>query len=174
MMNEASKLVVKIAGLGTIFWEKPGETVREQAVKNTTGFKRGRKDQLLYINEKTTNGMVRINCNSEGRIGRYADLIGTVYVSAGVERYGTKNRLLLHPRLLHYADIDAYLVCLNSAKHGNLDFKTLVSPFIGNVQLISASEKKGTQEVLLLMWSGSEVKTSLGRLGLSWILCNQN
>ena len=46
-------------------------------------------------------------------------------------------------------------------------------PFSGHVQLVSASARGRAQQVLILMWPGSKVTTTLGRLELSWILEHQ-
>ena len=67
--------------------------------------------------------------------------------------------------------IDCYLVALDSAIHGSIDLPS--QPFSGHVQLVSASERGRAQQLLILMWPGSTVTTTLGRLELSWILERQ-
>jgi hypothetical protein len=84
---------------------------------------------------------------------------------------GAENRFLLHPRVSGLLPVDCYLVALYSAIYGTIDLPS--QPFSGNVQLVSASARGRAQQILILMWPGSKVTTTLGRLELSWILERQ-
>jgi hypothetical protein len=161
------QLVVKCVSFGSLWWERPGDTIANRAVMNTTGFS---PREVRWWCEPTIlyGGVVRINSNRPNLIIRYDDLIGECYRSDGVVRNGNENRLFLHPRVSTTFPIDCYLVRISNARHGfvNLDSH----PFTGQIQLVSASKRYDQQELLLLMWPGSAVTTSLGRLELACLL----
>jgi hypothetical protein len=142
----------------------------DTALMNTTGFVLGSREVRCWCSPETS-GVVRINCNRSRPIARYEDEVGGVFLSHGVQRSGRENRLLLHPRVSESLRIDCYLVALDSAVHGSVDLSS--RPFSGHVQLVSASERGRAQQVLILMWPGSKVTTTFGRLELSWILEHQ-
>jgi hypothetical protein len=142
----------------------------DTALMNTTGFVLGSREVRCWCSPETS-GVVRINCNRSRPIARYEDEVGGVFLSHGVQRSGRENRLLLHPRVSESLRIDCYLVALDSAVHGSVDLHS--QPFSGHVQLVSASERGRAQQVLILMWPGSKVTTTFGRLELSWILEHQ-
>ncbi len=164
------KLAVKWAGCGSLWWHRPGATLARTALMNTTGFVHGSREVRCWCTPETS-GIVRLNCNRSRPIARYEDGVGGVYLSVGVVRAGAQNRLLLHPRVSDRLPVDCYLVALQSAIHGSIDLSS--HPFSGHVQLVSASERGGAQELLALMWPGSTVMSTLGRLELSWILKRQ-
>ena len=163
-------LAVKWVGCGALWWSRPGATLAETAVMNTTGFVLGTREVRRWCSPET-GGIVRINCNRSYPIARYEDEVGGVFLSQGVQRSGQQNRLLLHPRVSERRRIDCYLVALDSAVHGSVDLPS--RPFSGHVQLVSASERGRVQQLLLLMWPDSKVTTTFGRLELSWLLERQ-
>jgi hypothetical protein len=164
------KLTVKWAGCGSLWWRRPGATIADTALMNTSGFIHGSREARCWCTPETS-GFVRINCNRSRPIVRYEDEVGGVYLSDGVVRAGAENRLLLHPRVSDRLPIDCYVVALHSAMHGSIDLTS--HPFSGHVQLVSASERRRAQQLLILMWPYSTVTTTLGRLELSWILERQ-
>ena len=164
------KLIVKWAGCASLWWRRPGSTLADTALMNTTGFIHGSHEVRCWCAPET-GGFVHINCNRSRPITRYEDEVGEVYLSDGVVRAGAENRLLLHPRVSGLLPVDCYLVALYSAIHGTIDLPS--QPFSGNVQLVSASARGRAQQILILMWPGSKVTTTLGRLELSWILERQ-
>jgi hypothetical protein len=174
---------VKAAGFGSIWREKNSPTVTGQYLLNTTGFVAGKKQVWSHIEVVTDSpsgqttqslgGFVRLNCNRQPPIIRFEDEVNRVFLCAGVEGIGTgKRRLLLHPPVAEPCEIDAFLVRLDSEKHGSIDFHK-PPRFTGQIQLVSASCRNLVQEILLLMWTGSTVTTSLGELELPWILKRQ-
>lgn len=167
---QQGKLTVKWAGCGSLWWRRPGATTAETALMNTTGFIHGSRKVRCWCAPET-NGIVRINCNRSRPIIRYESEVGGVYLSAGIARMGAENRLLLHPRVSDRLPVDCYLVALDHDIHGSI--RHLCSAFAGQVQLVAGSERNGAQQVLVLMWPGSAVATTLGRLELSWILEHQ-
>jgi len=168
--SSQGKLAVKWAGSGALWWSRPGATLTDTALMNTTGFVLGSREVRCWCSPETS-GVVRINCNRSRPIARYEDEVGGVFLSHGVQRSGRENRLLLHPRVSESLRIDCYLVALDSAVHGSVDLHS--QPFSGHVQLVSASERGRAQQVLILMWPGSKVTTTFGRSELSWILEHQ-
>jgi len=164
------KLTVKWAGCGSLWWCKPGTTLADTALMNTTGFVHGSRQSRCWCAPEIS-GLVRINCNRSRPVTRYEEEVGGVYFSDGVVRAGAENRLFLHPRVSDRLPIDCYLVALNHDIHGSVRQRS--HAFSGQVQIISVSERKGAQQVLVLMWPGSTVTTTLGRLELSWILERQ-
>lgn len=165
-------LIVKCAGFGSVWWQRPGATLAHRAVMNTTGFVKGAEEVRCWCKPKLKyGGVVRINCNRSKPITRYEDLIGEVYQSPGVVRVGIENRLLLHPKVSSHLPIDCYLVQLISGIHGWVNLAS--RPFSEQVQFVSASKRYGQQEVLVLMWPGSTVTTTLGKLEVPWILKRQ-
>ena len=164
------KLIVKWAGCGALWWRRPGVTLTDTALMNTTGFIHGSREARCWCTPETS-GFVRINCNRSRPITRYEDEVGGTYLSDGVVRAGAENRLLLHPRVSGRLPVDCYLVALHSELHGSIHLPS--QPFSGHVQLVSASERGLAQQFLILMWLGSKVTTTLGRLELSWILERQ-
>ncbi len=165
-----ARLTVKWAGCGALWWRRPGATPAATALMNTTGFIRGSRGVRCWCAPETS-GYVRGNCNRRRPITWYEDEVGGVYLSDGVVRVGAENRLLLHPRVNDRLPIDCYLVALQSAIHGSINLTS--RPFSGHVQLVSASARGCAQQLLVLMWPGSTVTTTLGRLELSWILERQ-
>jgi hypothetical protein len=165
-----AKLTVKWAGCGALWWRRPGATPAATALMNTTGFIRGSRGVRCWCTTETS-GFVRINCNRSRPITRYEDEVGGVYLSDGVVRAGAENRLLLHPRVSDRLPVDCYLVALNHDIHGSIRQRS--GDFSGRVQIVSVSECKRAQQLLVLMWPGSTVTTTLGRLELSWILEHQ-
>ena len=137
---------------------------------NTTGFIHGSREARCWCTPETS-GFVRINCNRSRPITRYEEEVGGVYLSDGVVRAGAENRLLLHPRVSDRLPVDCYLVALDHNIHGSIRQRSCA--FSGRVQIVSVSERKGAQQVLVLMWPGSTVTTTLGRLELTWILEHQ-
>ena len=164
------RLTVKWAGCGALWWSRPGATLAEAAVMNTTGFVMGAREVRRWCSPETS-GIVRINCNRSYPIARYENEVGGVFLSQGVVRSGQQNRLLLHPRVSERRRINCYLVALDSAVHGSVDLPS--RPFSRHVQLVSASERGRVQQLLLLMWPDSKVTTTFGRLELSWLLERQ-
>ena len=166
---------VKCAGLGSLWWVRPGAQVRHMALINTTGFVFGSKDVHCYFDDKKTAGKVRFNCDRIPPITRFENEIGGVYSSEGVTRQGSENRLLLHPRIGDNRPIDCYLIAIDSAIHGLVDLNSTF--FSGRAQLVSASQgrhlQQVVQQVLVLMWPGSSVTTTHGRMELSWIVEHQ-
>ena len=163
-------LAVKWAGCGSLWWHRPGANIAGTALMNTTGFIHGSHEARCWCTPETS-GIVRLNCNRSRPITRYEEEVGRVYLTDGVVRAGGENRLLLHPRVSDRHPIDCYLVALNHDVHGLIRQRS--HAFSGQAQIISVSERKGAQQVLVLMWPGSTVTTTLGRLELSWILERQ-
>jgi hypothetical protein len=164
------RLTVKWAGCGSLWWHRPGANIAGTALMNTTGFIHGSHEARCWCTPETS-GIVRLNCNRSRPITRYEEEVGRVYLTDGVVRAGGENRLLLHPRVSDRHPIDCYLVALNHDVHGLIRQRS--HAFSGQAQIISVSERKGAQQVLVLMWPGSTVTTTLGRLELSWILERQ-
>lgn len=164
------KLTVKWAGCGALWWRRPGVTLTDTALMNTTGFIHGSREARCWCTPETS-GFVRINCTRSRPITRYEGEAGGVYLSDGVVRAGAENRLLLHPRVSNRLPVDCYLVALDHNIHGSVRQRSCA--FSGRVQIVSVSERKGAQQVLVLMWPGSTVTTTLGRLELTWILERQ-
>jgi len=164
------KLTVKWAGCGSLWWRRPGATLADTALMNTSGFILGSREVRCW-SAPETSGFVRINCNRSRPVTRYEDEVGGVYHSDGVVRAGVENRLLLHPRVSDRLPVDCFLVALNHDIHGSI--RQVSGAFTGRVQIVSVSERKGAQQLLVLMWPGSTVTTTLGRLELSWILEHQ-
>jgi hypothetical protein len=164
------KLTVKWVGCGSLWWRRPGATIADTALMNTTGFIHGSREARCWSTPETS-GFVRINCNRPRPIVRYEDEVGGVYLSDGVVRAGAENRLLLHPRVSDRLPVDCFLVALNHDIHGSIRQRS--GAFSGQVQIVSVSEREGAQQLLVLMWPYSTVTTTLGRLELSWILERQ-
>lgn len=165
-----AKLIVKWAGCGSLWWTRPGARLADTALMNTTGFIHGSREARCWCAPETS-GFVRINCNRSRPITRYEEEVGGIFLSDGVLRTDAENRLLLHPRVSDRHPIDCYLVALNHDVHGSVRLRS--HAFSGQAQIISVSERKGAQQALVLMWPGSTVTTTLGRLELSWILERQ-
>ena len=55
--------------------------------------------------------------------------------------------------------------------HGSIDLPSQPSPDMSSS--FQSSERRRAQQILVLMWPGSTVTTTLGRLELSWILERQ-
>jgi hypothetical protein len=161
------QLTVKWAGCGSLWWRRPGATLADSALMNTSGFIHGSREVRCWCTPETS-GFVRINCNRSRPIARYEDEVGGVYLSDGVVRAGAENRLLLHPRVSDRLPVDCFLVALNHEIHGSIRQRS--GAFSGRLQIVSVSERKRAQQLLVLMWPGSTVTTTLGRLELSWIL----
>ena len=161
------QLTVKWAGCGSLWWRRPGATLADSALMNTSGFIHGSREARCWCTPETS-GFVRINCNRFRPIARYEDEVGGVYLSDGVVRAGAENRLLLHPRVSDRLPVDCFLVALNHDIHGSIRQRS--GAFSGRLQIVSVSERKRAQQLLVLMWPGSTVTTTLGRLELSWIL----
>jgi hypothetical protein len=164
------QLTVKWAGCGSLWWRRPGATIADTALMNTSGFIHGSREARCWCTPETS-GFVRINCNRSRPIVRYEDEVGGVYLSDGVVRAGAESRLLLHPRVSDRLPVDCFLVALNHDIHGWIRQRS--GAFSGRLQIVSVSERKRAQQLLVLMWPGSTVTTTLGRLELSWILEHQ-
>ena len=164
------ELTVKWAGCGSLWWRRAGATLADTALINTTGFIRGARELRCWRTQETS-GIVRLNCNRSRPVTRYEDEVGGVFLSDGVVRAGAENRLLLHPRVSDRLPVDCYLVALYHDIHGSIRQRSCA--FSGRLQIVSVSERKRAQQLLVLMWPGSTVTTTLGRLELSWILEHQ-
>jgi hypothetical protein len=171
-------MIVKVAGLGSLTWVRPGEGLRHKALLSTTGFKARNGDLRCYCDEANSAGVVRFNCNRTPQIIYFDDVIGEVYRTEGIKRCGTENRLFLSVPVSGRLPVDCYLVCLDleASETGLINWRHNQGHqhfCSGPSKLLSASERGHRQQLLALMWPGSFVTTTRGILELSWILAHQ-
>ena len=156
--------IIQCVSFGSLWWLRPGDTVDHSAVFNTTGFVTSSTSNRCWI----MAGAVRFNVNGRRLVERYEELGGAIYASPGLERRGSWNRLLLHPRQSKSRKVDSYLVCVQSAKVGRIDYSADWRST--HVRIVAASSRGDKQETLLLMGPNSFIRTSLCIVGLRCLL----
>ncbi|MDX6464014.1 MAG: hypothetical protein QOE55_7711 [Acidobacteriaceae bacterium] len=163
-------MIIHCLSFGTLWWLRPGND-RESAARftshaavfNTTGFASGSRERRSWI----VPGVVRFNAGTclEQRIRPEQAGQGR-FVSPGVERNGSQNRLLLTRKVTANAPADLLLACITCKEHGRISFDSEWRS--RGVRLLTASEFRGKQESLVLLPAGGHVTTTLGKWRCEW------
>lgn len=156
---------VQIVNTGSYWWDRTRDTIYQSCVYNTTGFCGATNQKRCWMRA----GVVRFNRNDKRAPNDYRQIQGMIFASRGPHPFGEQTRLLLHPRLDDNARIDAYLVCIDSTRHGRIHFRSnWKTP---DVMLIaSSSQGRKRQETLILMGPNGRIQTSRGVLDLPWLM----
>jgi len=163
-------VIVQCISFGSHWWlreaydRRTGELLRyRSAFMNTTRISCAETQKFKHW----LPGFVRINAGTWPRFDAPEELLQAKFHTDGVTRYKETNRLMLRLRAPDDAEVDQYLVCINSRTEGMINFNTdwrCDAP----ARIFSSSYFKQMQETLVLLKQGTIIRTSLG----SWrIMC---
>jgi hypothetical protein len=157
-------MLVTVLNFGTNWWARFGRDPRDPycftrhaAYYNSTGIRCGAKVRRHWL----ISGVIRFNGVGDFNPHSPESLIGmTFYCSELVFAFGG-NRILFERKADKSAVPDCYLVVLNSAQHGHINFSSFAwkSP---SATVIAASRLRRIEETMLLMNAGDWVETSRG------------
>ena len=157
-------MIVQCISFGSHWWlkevcdQRTGEFLRyRSAFINTTRVNCAKTKKFKHW----LPGFVRINAGVWPRFDAPAELMQAKFNTDGVVRYRDTNRLLLQSRAAEDAQVDQYLVCINSRIEGTINFNSDWR-FDAPARIFSSSYFNKMQETLLLLRRGTIIRTSLG------------
>lgn len=144
-------MLISVLGFGSIWTRRAAEADRSRtldaAYYNTTGV---RVDGTLR-NRPRVYGLARFNANSGFRPDRAFEAFGKVFDCEAPCNWEGIPKVLFKMRLHRPAKPDAYLVTVSSEQSGGINKDASVAWLHPEARLISFSECRDQQEVMLVM-----------------------
>ena len=163
-------MIIHCVSFGTLWWLRPGREdassakfTSQAAIFNTTGFKQGARERRNWI----IAGVVRLNAGTcfDQRI-RPEQIQQERFMSPGLERNGSQNRLLLTRKVRAGTPVDMLLVRISCVEYGRISFNSEWRS--RGIRVLAASEFHHKQETLLLMPPDGQVATASGNWRCLW------
>ena len=155
-------MLISVLGFGSIWTRRAAEAVQSQpldaAYYNTTGVHVGGK----LRNRPRVYGLARFNGNSGFRPDRAFDALGKVFECEAPCIWEGIPKVLFKMRLHRPTKPDAYLVTITADQSGGLKKDPSAAWLHPDAHLISFSEWRDQQEVLLVMPAFAWIRGGLG------------
>ena len=159
-------MVVQCISFGSLSWLRPGNVASDPlrfsehaAAFNTSGFAQTSKERRFWH----TPGVIRMNIGQHhGRVFEPGK-----YESAGIEKRGEWNRVLLGRRVRGSSQsANRILLCLRSGTDGRIDFSS--EWHSGAIQIVAGSALRDEQETMILAVPQAEIRTEKGWWEVTW------
>ena len=158
-------MVALCLNFGSLTWLRPGNVPDDPlrfsshaAAFNTTGFVQSAKERRFWYTPGVLRVNVGIHLNEPFRPGKYE--------TAGLEKRGALNRVLLGRAVAPTVVATGILLCMRSGSIGRIDLNDQWHD--DRLVVIAGSAFRGEQETLFLAEPGAQLRTEKGRWEVTW------